>query len=76
MYKNLLKEIKKYDISMSDMSKNLKIPQKILTARFSGKTEWTRKEMLDIKYKFFPNLSLEYLFESSKVGKEDRKMRA
>ena len=76
MYKNLITEIKKCDISINDMSENLKIPHELLIARFSGKTEWTRKEMLDIKYKFFPNLSLEYLFENSNACDEDSKMRA
>lgn len=31
--------------------------------KFDGKSEWINREMKHIKYKYFPNDSLEYLFE-------------
>ena len=65
MYANLLTEMKRYNMTINSMSKDLKMAYEKLNDRFSGKTDWTRQEMLDIKYKYFPNLSLDYLFENS-----------
>ena len=65
MYTNLLTEMKRYNMTINSMSKDLKMAYEKLYDRFSGKTDWTRQEMLDIKYKYFPNLSLDYLFENS-----------
>ncbi len=47
---------------LKDLAVTLNITDKSMTNKMCGKTEFTRKEMLAIKNKEFPNCSLDYLF--------------
>ena len=65
MFENLKAEMARADISIMDFSKDEEIGLSYETLRnkFSGKTEWNKREMWLIKKKYFPQCSIEYLFE-------------
>lgn len=64
MFENLKAEMGRKDVTMLDISKNPKMNLSYESVRnkFFGKTEWTRKEMFIIQEDFFPDKTLEYLF--------------
>lgn len=64
MFENLKAEMGRHGITMLDFSKNKKLDLSYETIRnkFSGKTEWTRKEMFIIQQDYFKDKTLEYLF--------------
>ena len=66
MFENLKAEMARKDITMMDLSKDneLNLSYESLRNKFSGKTEWNKREMWHIKKQFFPNMSIEYLFET------------
>lgn len=63
-FENLRTEMWKCGISMFDISKNKKLDLSYESVRnkFAQKTEWTRKEMFIIQQDYFPDKTLEYLF--------------
>ena len=63
-YENLKAEMGRKGLTMFDLSKNqnLGLAYESIRNKFSGKTEWTRKEMFVIQQDYFPNKTLEYLF--------------
>lgn len=65
MFENLKAEMARKTITMSDLSidKELNLSYETIRNKFSGKTEWTKREMFLIKRKYFPDKSIEYLFE-------------
>ena len=65
MFENLKAEMARADISIMDFSKDEEIGLSCETLRnkLSGKTEWNKREMWLIKKKYFPQCSIEYLFE-------------
>lgn len=65
MFENLKAEMGRANISIMDFSKDkdLDLSYETLRNKFSGKTEWNKREMWLIKKKYFPNCSIEYLFE-------------
>lgn len=63
MYINLEFEMKKIGKTSEDLAKLLKKSRKASTNRLSGKTEFSLNEILLIKKEWFPDKTLDYLFE-------------
>ena len=65
MFDNLKAEMARNNLTILDLSKDteLNLSYETLRNKFLGKTEWNKKEMWLIKKKYFPNKSIEYLFE-------------
>ena len=64
MFKNLIAEMARNGVTNNDIALYLNITPNTVSNKISGKTEFTRKDMWLLKKGFFPNLSIEYLFES------------
>lgn len=64
MFENLKAEMARKDITIKDLSKDeeLDLAYETLRNKFSGKTEWNKKEMFLLKKKYFPEKTIEYLF--------------
>lgn len=67
MFKNLRAEMARKNITMLDLSKDEELGLSYTTLRnkFAGVTEWVRGEMWTIKKKYFPDKTIEYLFEQN-----------
>lgn len=67
MFENLKAEMARKSISILDLSKDeeLNLSYATLRNKFSGKTEWTKREMWLIKSKYFNDKSIEYLFNQN-----------
>lgn len=65
MFSNLKAEMARIALTMADLSidKELDLSYETIRNKFNGKTEWNNREMFLIKKKYFPNISMEYLFE-------------
>ena len=63
MYGNLYLELKEKKITQDKVAEALGISRRAVTLKLKGKTDFTSSEMFEIRKKFFPNCSLEYLFE-------------
>ena len=65
MFENLKAEMARQDLTIMDFSKDndLDLSYETLRNKFSGKTEWQRREMWLIRKKYFQDKSIEYLFE-------------
>lgn len=65
MFENLIAEMSRKNITRMDLSKDneLNLSYETLRNKFSGKTEWNKREMWLIKRKYFPDKTIEYLFE-------------
>lgn len=65
MLKNLLAEMTRLGITNKDIAKAIGKDSKSVSNKVHCKTEFTRKEMIQIKQVFFPKQSLDYLFEQT-----------
>ena len=65
MLKNLIAEMARADLSYKDLAKAINKDERSISNKISCRTEFTRKEMVEIKRNFFPNCSLDYLFEQT-----------
>lgn len=64
MFRNLLAEMARFNVSNDDLMKTLDFKsEKTLNNKLTGRTEFTRKEMFLIKQKHFLDYDLEYLFQ-------------
>ena len=63
MFMNLKAEMARKEILLKDIAIKLNLTPKTLSNKVCGKTEFTCKEMHSIKKFFFPNYTLDYLFE-------------
>lgn len=65
MFENLKAEMARSNLSIMDLSKDkeLGLSYETLRNKFSGKTEWNKREMFLLKKKYFKDKSIEYLFE-------------
>lgn len=63
MFKNLLAEMVRHDVTDNDIIKTLGISAKSFNNKIANRTEFTRKEMFLIKSVHFPDFDLEYLFK-------------
>ena len=63
MLHNLISEIAVRKIKKKDIAKALDIDEKTLRLKLDGARQFKANEMLKIKDTFFPELTLDYLFE-------------
>lgn len=63
MFPNLRAEMARKGLDNKTLSMGLGVSPKTLSNKLSGKSEFTLSEIVRIKNQYFPNLSLEYLFE-------------
>lgn len=63
-YRNLEAELKRKNITRKDLAEAFNLRYATITDKLSGKTRLTLNEAIAIKQKFFPDLSIEYLFDS------------
>lgn len=65
MFENLKAEMARKDLTIMDFSKDkeLDLSYETLRNKFSGRTEWNKREMWLIKKKYFKDKTIEYLFE-------------
>lgn len=65
MYANLEAEMTRVGIKNEDLAKVIGRDERTVRNKRAGVTEFTLNETLAIRGKFFPNMTLEYLFERS-----------
>lgn len=65
MFENLKAEMARKDLTIMDMARDeeLNLSYETLRNKFSGRTEWNKREMWLIKKRYFTDKSIEYLFE-------------
>lgn len=65
MFENLKAEMARKGLTIMDFSKDaeLNLSYETLRNKFSGKTEWNKREMFFLKKKYFKDKTIEYLFE-------------
>ena len=65
MFENLKAEMARKGLTIMDFSKDkeLDLSYETLRNKFSGKTEWNKREMFLLKKKYFKDETIEYLFE-------------
>ena len=66
--KNLEAEMKRYGISRSDIADLLGLSYRTIHSRFNGESEWGYAECVKICDMYFPDKSLDYLFETDEKG--------
>lgn len=64
MHKNLRAEMAREGITIGDIAEFLGVRHATISDKVNGKFRFYYDEALAIKNRFFPNCSLEYLFES------------
>jgi len=65
MLKNLVAEMAREGVLYKDLAEMLGRDEKSISNKISCKTEFTRKEMVQIRKQLFPECSLDYLFEQA-----------
>ena len=65
MLSNLRAEMARFDVSPADIAKEIGKSDRCVRDKISGKTDVSIPEAMDIRDRFFPGLSLEYLFARS-----------
>lgn len=68
MLRNLKAEMARQNISQETISKSIGINKRTLYNKISCKSEFTRNEMIKIRDLFFPDLTLDYLFNNQSVS--------
>lgn len=63
MYGNLEKELFLAHITKKEVAEQIGITVESMSRKTNGKNDFTSSEMFAIKEHFFPDLTLEYLFE-------------
>ncbi len=74
MLLNLKTEIARNRTSQRKIAKFLGLGEKAMSEKINEKTDFTRSEMYKIKKTFFPNVEMEYLFESEKENIKCKKL--
>jgi len=64
MHKNLKAEMAREGITISDIAEFLGVRHATISDKVNGKFRFYYDEAIKIKNHFFPNCSLEYLFEN------------
>lgn len=62
-YKNISAEIAREGYKFKEIAQALEISNKAFSNRVNGKTDFKAHEAIVLKIRFFPNLSLDYLFD-------------
>jgi hypothetical protein len=61
---NLEAEMKRNKISRSDIANLLGLSYRTIHSRFNGESEWGYSECVKVRDAYFPNMTLDYLFET------------
>ena len=69
MLSNLIAEMARIGINRSDLAKATGLSYGTILKKVNGEYEFDMSEAKKIKQKFFPDLSLEYLFEKEDKNK-------
>lgn len=69
MYMNLQAEMLRRNIKREDLAKFLGIRASSISNKINGKHYFKFNEAMEIKKEFFPELTLDYLFELSDIEK-------
>lgn len=64
-YLNLKAEMAKRSVTIESISKTLNLHRNSVSNKLNGKNNFTIEEAFSIKKKFFPDISLEYLFSKT-----------
>lgn len=65
MYRNLRAEMAREGIDYEDIAKALGVSQSTVSRKMNGQGKFFYDETLAIRNKFFPDCTLEYLFEKN-----------
>ena len=68
-YGNLKAEMGRKDITIEEVSKLLGIHRNSVANKVNGRSRFTVDEAKVVKEAFFPNLSIDYLFETAQTEK-------
>lgn len=71
MHKNLRAELARIDKDMTDIAELLNVRYATINDKVNGKFRFYYDEALKIKKAFFPDLSLEYLFDTDSEQEEN-----
>ena len=69
MYRNLLAEMARKSITKKEIAKFLDLRVATICDKINGKYSFKLDEAFKIKKKFFPQLSIEYLFDIEEAKK-------
>lgn len=69
MYRNLLAEMARKSITKKEIAKFLDLRVATICDKINGKYSFKLDEAFKIKKKFFPQLSIEYLFDIEETKK-------
>ena len=64
MFPNLRAEMARNNIKAARLAELLEISYDSIINKLNGKTDFTRSEIFKIRDNYFPNLKLEYLFDT------------
>lgn len=64
MYPNLEAEMARSKVTQLKLAQILKITPTTISLKLSGKSPFSLKECVEIKKEFFPDKSLDYLFQT------------
>ena len=70
MLRNLIAEIARKNLRYRDLAEVTDNTERSIGNKIACRTEFTRKEMLQIKKKLFPECTLDYLFEQKDEQEE------
>lgn len=63
MLMNLKAEMTRHRVTGCELASYLDLREATISSKINGKTDFTVNEAFEIRNKFFPNYSLEYLFK-------------
>lgn len=61
--RNLEAEMKRNGISRSDIADTLNVSYRTVHSKFNGESEWSYTDCVKVRDKYFPDMTLEYLFQ-------------
>lgn len=69
---NLEAEMKRKGISRSDIADTINVSYRTIHAKFNGESEWSYADCVKVRNKYFPDMSLEYLFQIDNADRTDK----
>lgn len=61
--RNLEAEMKRKGISRRDIAYTLNVSYRTAHSKFNGESEWSYTDCVKVRDKYFPDMTLEYLFQ-------------
>ena len=74
MFANLNAEMARNKVTNEDIALCLEVTLNTVSNKINGKTEFLRKDMWKIRERFFPSLSIDYLFDDGATEYEYHKV--